>query len=62
MPKNGKEESENLYTPAVAGGGHADCMKIGLLLLNEEINKPLRKLKDYLNEMPSILKVFGLDN
>jgi IS5 family transposase len=59
----GKEESENPDAPAVADGdgGHADWVKIGLLLLKEEIDKPLRKLEDYLNEMPGILGVFGLD-
>jgi IS5 family transposase len=36
-------------------------MKIGLLLLKEEIDKPLRKLENYRNEMPGILGVFGLD-
>ena len=35
--------------------------KIALLLLKEEINKPLRKLEDYLNEMPGILGVFGIE-
>jgi IS5 family transposase len=58
----GKEESENPDAPAVADGdgGHADWVKIGLLLLKEEIDKPLRKLEDYLNEMPGILGVFEL--
>ncbi|MDB2266007.1 IS5/IS1182 family transposase, partial [Halorubrum ezzemoulense] len=40
--------------PAVADGdnGYAKSTKIALLLLKEEINKPLRRLEDYLNEMP----------
>jgi len=48
--------------PAVADGdnGYDKSTKIALLLLKEEINKPLRKL-DYLNEMPGILGVFGLE-
>jgi IS5 family transposase len=58
----GKEESKNPDAPAVdEDGGHADWVKIGLLLLKEEIDKPLRKLEDHLNEMPDILGVFGLD-
>ena len=36
-------------------------LKIALLLLKEKINKPLRKLEDYLNEMPGILDVFDLE-
>jgi len=35
--------------------------KIALPLLKEEINKPLRKLEDYLNEMPGILGAFDLE-
>lgn len=61
--RRGKEEAENPDAPAVAdgNGGHADWVKIGLLLLKEDIDKPLRKLEDYLNEMSDILSVFGLD-
>jgi len=49
--------------PAVADGddGYEKSTKIALLLLKEEIDKPLRKLEDYLNEMPGILNVFGLE-
>lgn len=49
--------------PDVADGddGYARSTKIALLLLKEEIDKPLRKLEDYLNEMPGILGVFGLE-
>jgi len=36
-------------------------LKIALLLLKEKINKPLRKLEDYLNEMPGILGVFDIE-
>jgi IS5 family transposase len=49
--------------PDVADGddGYDESTKIALLLLKEEIDKPLRKLEDYLNEMPGILDVFGLE-
>jgi IS5 family transposase len=49
--------------PDAANGddGYAKSTKIALLLLKEEIDKPLRKLEDYLNEMPGILAVFGLE-
>jgi IS5 family transposase len=58
-----KEHVDESDVPAVADGdgGHADEVKIGLLLLKEEIDKPLRKLEDQLNEMPGILDVFGLN-
>ncbi|WP_096593408.1 IS5 family transposase [Halorubrum ezzemoulense] len=50
--------------PAVADGdnGYDKSTKIALLLLKEEINKPLRRLEDYPNEMPGILAVFDLDS
>ena len=49
--------------PAVADGdnGYAKSTKIALLLLKEEIGKPLRDVEDYLNEMPGILDIFGLN-
>jgi len=49
--------------PGVADGddGYATSTKIGMLLLKEEIDKPLRDVEDYLNEMPGILDIFGLD-
>ncbi|ELZ54507.1 MULTISPECIES: IS5 family transposase [Halorubrum] len=49
--------------PAVADGddGYDKSTKIGLLLLKEEVNKPLRQFEDYLNEMPGILDVFDLE-
>ncbi|RZV12572.1 IS5 family transposase [Natrinema hispanicum] len=49
--------------PAVADGddGYDKSTKIALLLLKEEVNKPLRQFEDYLNEMPRILAVFGLE-
>ncbi|ELZ21468.1 transposase (ISH1) [Natrinema limicola JCM 13563] len=45
---------------AVADGDdrYAKSTKIALLLLKEEVNKPLRQFEDYLNEMPGILDVF----
>ncbi|SES65065.1 transposase, IS5 family, partial [Natrinema hispanicum] len=50
--------------PVVADGddGYDKSTKIALLLLKEEVNKPLRQFEDYLNEMPGILAVFGLEN
>jgi len=50
--------------PAVADGddGYDEATKIALLLLKEEIDKPLRQLEDYLNEMPGILDVFDLES
>ena len=49
--------------PAVADGddGYDNSTKIALLLLKEEVNKPLRQFEDYLNEMPGILDVFSLE-
>jgi IS5 family transposase len=49
--------------PAAPDGadGYAESTKIALLLFKQEISKPLRKLEDYLNEMPGILDVFGLE-
>jgi IS5 family transposase len=43
-------------------GGYDISTKIGMLLLKEEINKPLRRLEDYLNEMLRILDVFGVES
>ena len=61
----GKEHVEDPDAPAVADedgdGEHAEWNKIGLLLLREDIGKPLRDCEDYLNEMPGILDVFGLE-
>ena len=54
---------EELDVPAVADGddGYETSTKISLLLLKEEIDKPLRRVEDYLNEIPDILDVFGLE-
>lgn len=59
----GKEHAKNPDAPAVADndGEHAEWVKIGMLLLCKEIGKPLRHCEDYLNEMPAILDVFGLE-
>ena len=55
---------EDEYGPAIADddgdGGYDISTKIGMLLLKEEINKPLRRLEDYFNEMSGILDVFGI--
>jgi IS5 family transposase len=57
------KHAEGSDEPAVADGddGYNKSTKIALLLLKEEIDKPLRKFEDYLNEMPGILGVFGLE-
>ena len=49
--------------PAAPDGadGYAKSTKIALLLLKEEVNKPLRQFEDYLNEMPGILDLFDLE-
>ena len=49
--------------PAVVDGddGYDKSTKIELLLLKEEINKPLRELENYLNEMLGILDVLGIE-
>ena len=61
----GKEHVEDPDAPAVADedgdGEHAEWNKIAVLLLREDIGKPLRDCEDYLNEMPGILDVFGLE-
>ncbi len=59
----GKEGADDPDAPAVADGdgGHAEWVKIGLILFQEEVNKPLRQFEDYLNEMPGILDVFDLE-
>jgi IS5 family transposase len=60
----GKEYADDPDAPAVAhsgDGGHADWVRVGLIIFQEEINKPLRKYEDYLNEMPGILAVFNLE-
>jgi len=36
-------------------------MQIALILFRIELEKSLRKTEDYLNEMPSVLAVFDLD-
>ncbi|SDK12466.1 transposase, IS5 family [Halovenus aranensis] len=49
--------------PAAHGAdGYAKSTRIALLLLKEEVNKPLRQFEDYLNEMPGILDLFDLEN
>jgi IS5 family transposase len=51
-----KEHAESPDAPAVAvfvgDSEHTEWTKIALLLLREDIGKPLRHLEDYLNEMP----------
>ena len=61
----GKEHADDPDASAVADedgdGEHAEWVKIAMLLQCEEIGKPLRHCEDYLNEMPDILEVFGLE-
>ncbi len=54
-------EEPDVPVVAVGDGGYDKSTKIALLLLKEEVNKPLRQFEDYLNEMPGILDVFGLE-
>lgn len=54
-------EEPDVPAVAVGDGGYDKSTKIALLLLKEEIDKPLRKLEDYLNEMPGILDVLGIE-
>jgi len=57
-----KDTVDEPDAPAVAdNGGHAKWVQLGFLLLQEDLKKPLRKCEDYLNEMPGILDVFGLE-
>src|SRR5699024_266930 len=57
-----KEYVDNSDAPAVAGEGeYAEWVKIAMLLQREEIGKPLRHCEDYLNEVPGILDVSGLE-
>mgnify|MGYP000574976659 CR=1 FL=1 len=57
---NNIEESDK---PAVADSdnGFDESTKIAPLLLEEEIDTPLRQLEDYLDEMPGILDVFDIE-
>jgi len=61
----GKEHVDDPDAPAIADedgdGERAEWVKIAMLLQYEEIGKPLRHCEDYLNEMPGILDVFGLE-
>lgn len=50
-----------MYPPSPGDDGYEASTKIALLLLKEEINKPLRQFEDSLNEMPAILNIFGLE-
>ena len=56
---------EDADAPAIADedgdGEHAEWNKVALLLLREDIGKPLQDCEDHLTEMPGILDVFGLE-
>lgn len=54
-------EKPDVSDVADGDDGYDESTKIALLLLKEEIDKPLRKLEDYLNEMTGILDVFSLE-
>jgi len=58
-----KDHVDNPDVPAAPDGadGYAEWTQIGLILFRVELEKSLRETEDYLNEMPDILGVFGLD-
>lgn len=42
-------------------GGYAKWVQIAVILFRVELDKDLRETEDYLNDMPGVLAVFGLD-
>lgn len=58
----GEWYADDAGVPAVDDDGrHAERIQVGLVLFREMIGKSLRVIEDYLNEMPRILDVFGLE-
>ena len=58
-----KQHVEDPYVPAApdCADGYAEWVQIALILYRVEFEKSLRETEDYLNEMPGVLAVFGLD-
>ena len=58
-----KQHVDDPDVPAAPDGadGYAEWTQIALILFRVELEKSLRESEDYLNEMPGILGVFGLD-
>jgi IS5 family transposase len=49
------------YPPHHGADGYAEWVQIALILSRVELEKSLRETEDYLNEMPGVLDVFGLE-
>jgi len=58
-----KQHVDDPDVPAAPDGadGYAKWTQIALILFRVELEKSLRETEDYLNEMPGVLAVFGLD-
>ncbi|SEP11879.1 transposase, IS5 family, partial [Halogranum amylolyticum] len=58
-----KHHVDDPDVPAAPDGadGYAEWVQIALILYRVELEKSLRETEDYLNEMPGVLAVFGLD-
>ena len=58
-----KQHVDDPDVPAAPDGadGYAEWVQIALILYRVELEKSLRETEDYLNEMPGILAVFGLN-
>ena len=58
-----KQHVDDPDVPAAPDGadGHAEWAQIALILYRVEVKKSLRETEEYLNEMPGVLGVFGLN-
>ncbi len=58
-----KQHVDDPDVPAAPDGaaGYANWVQIALILYRVELEKSLRETEDYLNEMPGVLSLFGLD-
>ena len=58
-----KHHVDDPDVPAAPDGadGYAEWVQIALILYRVELEKSLRETEDYLNEMPGVLAVFGLN-